>query len=159
MLHHDQRGCLLRLDGLDRRLEWRRAPPSRGLFVVLGGRHCHCLMRMHAVLEGPAGAWAVRARGEARRAAPAPAAEAADEEEQGDHGSRGADGDNDPGAEAEDGGALREPGARHIDAQHGRRALLLVLLLPMEMVARRRRRTRLAARWGASRHGSRRGRR
>uniref|UniRef100_A0A0A9D364 Uncharacterized protein n=1 Tax=Arundo donax TaxID=35708 RepID=A0A0A9D364_ARUDO len=150
MLHHDQRGRLLRLDGLDR----RRAPPSRGVLVVLGGRHRHCLMRVHAVLEGPAGAGAVRARGEARGAAPAPVAEAAGEEEQGEHGSRG---DEDPGAEAEDGGALREPGARHADAQHGRRALLPVL--PMEMVARRRRRTRVAARWGASRHRSRRGRR
>lgn len=147
MLREDQRRLLLRLDGLDRRLFERSGAPSSGsLLGVLVGwrrerRHCRCLMvRMHAVLEGLAGNGPMRARGQARCAAPAAAAAEADgEAEEGEGGRRSACGDEDPGAEAEDWGALREPGSRDADAQHGRRG---PLLLWMEMVARRRRRRR-----------------
>ena len=109
------------------------------------------MMRMHAVLEGLAGAGAVRARGQARCAA---AAEADDDAEKGEGGRRGACGDEDPGAEAEDRGALREPvDSRDADAQHGRRRRgpLLLPVLWMEMVTRRRCGTRVAA-LGAARH-------
>ena len=117
------------------------------------------MLRMHAVLEGLAGAGPVRARGQERRAAPAAAAaaEAHDEAEKGEGGRRGACGDEDPGAEAEDRGALREPvDSRDADAQHGRRRRgpLLLPVLWMEMVTRRRCGTRVAA-LGAARHGPR----
>lgn len=115
------------------------------------------MVRMHAVLEGLDGAGAVRARGEARCAATpaAAAAEADDEAEEGEGGRRGACGDEDPGAEAQDRGALREPGdSRDADAQHGRRRRRgpLLLVLWVEMVARRRRRGTGVAALGAARH-------
>lgn len=119
------------------------------------------MMRMHAVLEGLDGAGPVRARGQARCAAApaAAAAEADDEAEKGEGGRRGACGDEDPGAEAEDRGALREPvDSRDADAQHGRRRRgPLLLVLWTEMVARRRRRggTGVAALESAARHAPR----
>ena len=94
------------------------------------------------------------------RAAPAAAAaaEAHDEAEKGEGGRRGACGDEDPGAEAEDRGALREPvDSRDADVQHGcQRRGPLLLVLWMEMVARRRRRggTGVSA-LGAARHAPR----
>ena len=114
---------------------------------------------MHAVAEGLAGARAVRGRREARGGAvpAAAAAEADDDAEQREGGGRGAGGDEDPGAEAEDGGAPREPGVRDADTQHGRRGAALLLVLRVEVVARRRRGAGVAAR-GAARHGPRGGR-
>jgi hypothetical protein len=87
----------------------------------------------------------------------AAAAEADDEAEQGERGRRGASGDEDPCTEAEDGGALREPGVRDADAQHGRRRGALLLVLRVEVVARRGRGPGVALR-GAARHGPRDGR-